>query len=141
MSYSFDDPAIPSLQAMMSRVAADSTLPAERRGTLLSRLRQVARWIKEADGTLGGPSPSEFPFTEAHIEALAKRFVPAMCSRARSHAHKDRSVSKKTVDSAISDCRFLLRYYDLTERQTWYGCPPSGQRSMRSSTANTYACT
>jgi len=43
MSYSFDDPAIPSLQEMMSRVAADPALPAERRGTLLSRLRQVAR--------------------------------------------------------------------------------------------------
>ena len=128
MKYSFDDPATPSLSDIRSRVATDITLPVGKRRSLVCRLGQVARWIEEGNGALRGTKASEVPFTAAHIEALAKRLAPATCSRARPHGHKSAGVEEKTVDNAISECRFLLRYYGYTERQIWTPLTPEWDR-------------
>jgi integrase len=131
MKYTFDDPRTPSLSDMRLRVASDTSLPITKRRELLCRLGQVARWIEDGRGNMGGIKASGVPFTAAHVEALARRLAPATCSRAYAHAHKTASVTEKTVDNALSACRFLLRYYALSDRQPWAPLTPEWERLNR----------
>ena len=85
----------------------------------------MVRWIEEGKAGLPlGTRADEVPFTSASVEAIARRLVPATCSRARSHAHKAKSVEPKTVSNAITVCRFVLRRFGLDERQTWTPLTP-----------------
>jgi len=123
VNYPFDDPATPSLADMIAKLASDRNVPPRKRDIWLPRLRQVARWIEQAEVDLIGQTASEVPFTQSHIEALAKSLSPARCGTVRSGKESWRSVAQTTIDTAISACRSVLRHYGLP-RRTWAPLSP-----------------
>jgi hypothetical protein len=101
-------------------VKSDETFPPSRRATTLSSLAQLAKWKAAMDRfrspearMMSKVKPEEIPFTLRTLNALFERIVPRVLGR-----------SRKRIQNAYADCRFVLERYGLAAERLRVGLTP-----------------
>lgn len=92
----------PSLAEIIQRVQEDANFPAHRRNCTISSLRKLPEWLERVQMRVPPVAATNLEFSVSSLEAVFGVIAPGAVG-----------VSRKRLQNAKSDARFVMTYYDL----------------------------
>ncbi len=92
----------PSLAEIIQRIQEDANFPAPRRNCAISSLRKLPEWLERVQARVPPVTADDLEFSVSSLEAVFGAIAPSALG-----------VSRKRLQNAKSDARYVLAYYGL----------------------------